>query len=74
MRCVKYLGQHLSAGDYDPQVAACQFRVAGFNAFTALGAPIMEVTEKAGPGVGQLKPSADLCNRASWMASCSEFR
>ena len=43
MHCVKFLGQRLSARDFDRQVAEVQVRVAVLNGFTALGTPITEV-------------------------------
>jgi hypothetical protein len=39
MHCVKPLGQRLSAGDFDRQVAEIQIRAAILNGFTALGIP-----------------------------------
>jgi hypothetical protein len=64
MHCVKLLGQRLSARDFDRQVAEFQVRVAVLNGFTALGTPITEATGYVCPGRGELRPSADLCNRA----------
>ena len=43
MHCVKLLGQHPKARDFDRQVAEFQVRVAVLNGFTALGTPITEV-------------------------------
>ena len=37
--CVKLLGQRLSAGDFECQVAEIQIRAAILNGFTALGIP-----------------------------------
>ena len=62
MHCIKLLGQRLSARDFDRQVAEFQVRVAVLNGFTALGTPITEVTGQICPGMGKLRPSADLCN------------
>ena len=42
MRCVKLLGQRLSARNFQRQVAEFQVRVAVLNAFTALGRPVTE--------------------------------
>ena len=42
MHCVKLLGQHLSARDFDRQVTEVQVRVAALNRFTALGTPITD--------------------------------
>jgi hypothetical protein len=42
MRCVKLLGQRLSAREFDRQVAEFQVRVAVLNGFTALGTPVTE--------------------------------
>jgi len=39
MHCVKLLGQRLSAGGFDRQVAEIQIRAAILNRFTALGIP-----------------------------------
>jgi hypothetical protein len=44
MHYVKFLGQLLSAKDFDRQVAEIQVRVAVLNKFTALGTPITEVS------------------------------
>lgn len=43
MRCVKLLGQRLSARDFDRQVAEFQVRVAVLNGCTALGTPVTAV-------------------------------
>ena len=43
MRCVKLLGQHLAARDFDRQVAKFKVRVAVLNGFTAVGIPVTEV-------------------------------
>jgi hypothetical protein len=62
MHCVKLLGQRLSAREFDRQAAEFQIRVAVLNGFTALGIP---VTEAVGPvclGIGEPRPSPDLCN------------
>ncbi len=40
MHCVKLLGQHLMARDFDRQVAEVQVRVAVMNGYTALGIPV----------------------------------
>lgn len=42
MHCVKLLGQHLSARDFNRQVVEFQVRVAVLNGFTALAVPITE--------------------------------
>jgi len=39
MHCVKLLGQRVSAGDFDRQVAEIQIRAAILNRYTALGIP-----------------------------------
>ena len=43
MHCVKLLGQHLMARDFDRQVAEFQVRVAVLNGYTALGIPVTRV-------------------------------
>ena len=43
MHCVKLLGQHLMARDFDRQVAEFQVRVAILNGYTALGIPVTRV-------------------------------
>ena len=43
MHCVKLLGQHLMARDFDRQVAEFQVRIAALNGFTALGIPVTKV-------------------------------
>lgn len=43
MHCVKLLGQHLMAREFDRQVAEFQVRVAVLNGFTALGISITKV-------------------------------
>lgn len=43
MHCVKLLGQHLMARDFDRQVAEFQVRVAVMNGYTALGIPVTRV-------------------------------
>ena len=62
---VKLLGQRLMARDFDRQVAEFQVRVAVLNGFTALGIPVTKVTVEVCPGEGEVRPSADLCNRAT---------
>ncbi|ASP18948.1 transposase DDE domain protein [Antarctobacter heliothermus] len=42
MHCVKLLGQHLMARDFDHQVAELQVRIAVMNGYTALGIPVTE--------------------------------
>jgi Transposase DDE domain len=42
MHCVKLLGQHLMARDFDRQVAEIQIRFADLNRYTALGIPVTE--------------------------------
>jgi hypothetical protein len=39
VRCIKLLGQRLSARDFDRQVAEIQIRAAILNGFTALAIP-----------------------------------
>ena len=63
MHCVKLLGQRLMARDFDRQVAEFQVRVAILNGYTALGIPVTKVVEKVCPAEGEVRPSADLCNR-----------
>jgi len=64
---VKWLGQRLAARDFDRQVAELQVRVAVLNGFTALGTPITEIVGYVRPGMGEPRPSPDLCNRAYQM-------
>jgi hypothetical protein len=52
------------ARDFDHQVAEFQVRVAVLNGYTALGIPVTKVAGKVCPGIGAVRPSADLCNRA----------
>ena len=40
MHCMKLLGQHLMARDFDRQVAEVQVRIAILNGYTALGLPV----------------------------------
>jgi transposase len=40
MHCMKLLGQHLMARDFDRQVAEVQVRIAILNGYTALGIPV----------------------------------
>ena len=40
MHCVKLLGQHRMARDFDRQVAEFQVRGAVLNGYTALGIPV----------------------------------
>ncbi len=44
MHCVKLLGQHLMARDFNRQVAELHVRVAVLNGYTALGTPVTEAT------------------------------
>jgi hypothetical protein len=63
MHCVKLLGQRLAARDFDRQVAEFQLSVAVLNGYTALGIPVTKVLGEVCPGEGEVRPSADLCNR-----------
>ncbi len=67
--------QRLSARDFDRQGAEFQLPVAALNGFTALGIPVTEAVGSACPGKGDVRPSADLCNRAfpspRWVISFS---
>ncbi len=63
MHRVKFLGQRLSARDFDRLVAEFQARVAVLNGFTGLGTPITEVAGQVCPRNGG-RQSADPCNRA----------
>ena len=42
MHCVKLLGQHLMARDFDRQVAELHVRIAVLNGYTRLGIPVTE--------------------------------
>lgn len=48
----------------DRQVAEFQVRVAVLNGYTALGIPVTKVVGYVCPGIGEVRPSDDLCNRA----------
>ena len=62
---MKLLGQRLMSRDFDREVAELQVRIAVLNGYTALGIPVTEAVGKVRPGKGELRTSADLCNRAS---------
>jgi len=65
LHCGKLPGQRLMARDFGRQVAEFRIRVALLNGFAALGIPVATVVEQVCPGEGEVRPSADLCNRAS---------
>lgn len=52
MHCIKFLGQRLSACEFDRQVAGFQIRVAVLNGFTALVMPITKVAGSVFSGEG----------------------
>ena len=64
MHGAKLPDQRLSARDFDRQGAEFQLRVAVLNGFTAPDIPVTEAVGSACPGKGDVRPSADLCNRA----------
>jgi hypothetical protein len=74
MRRVKPLGQRLMARDFNRQVAEFQVLVAVLNRFTAPGIPVTKVVEQVRPGEGEVRPSADLCNKAKRLAMFSVVR
>ena len=61
---MKLLGQRRMARDFDRQVAEFQVRVAVLNGYTALGIPVTKVVGQVCLGIGEVRPSTDLCNRA----------
>jgi hypothetical protein len=63
MHGVKLLGQRRCSRDFDRQAGEFQVRVALPNGFTALGIPVTEAVGWVCLGKGELRPSADLCNR-----------
>ena len=65
MHCAKLLGQHLSAHDFDRQVAEIQIRAAILNDFTAFGIPRAAAVGKIGLGEGDTRPQTHLCSNAN---------
>ena len=62
MHCVKFLGQRLSARDFDRQVA--EIRAAILNGFTSLGIPQYRRHSLSPSGKAEARPQTDLCNTA----------
>lgn len=52
------------ARDFDRQVAGLLVPGVVLNGFTARAIPVTNVAEQVRPGIGQVTPSADLCNKA----------